>query len=57
MADNWTSNGMAFHKYSVPREGGSFQCTLCGMQTFSLFADVAYGKMIATLLLEKWNKD
>ncbi len=57
MADDGTSNRMTFFKYGVPREGGSFQCTLCWMQMFRLFADMAYGKMIAALLSEKRNKD
>ncbi len=55
VADDGTSNEMTIIKYGVPREGGSFQCTLCGMQMFHLVAGMSYGKMIATLLLKKWN--
>lgn len=51
------SNGIAFFKYGVPREGGSFQCTTVAVRRFPIFGEMAYGKMIATLLLEKWNSE
>ncbi len=56
VADDGASNEMTFFKYGVSREGGSFQCTLYGMGMFPLFTDMAYGKMIAGLLLERWSK-
>jgi hypothetical protein len=54
---NDDESDIAIFKYGVPKEGGSFECTSRALVKFPLLSEFTYCKMVATMIIHKWNCD